>query len=109
MAADCIRFVGHREFCSSQHALPAGTIHQAESLPGAHSLHLTLSVNQRNTWADFLKVLLPRAVQLAAEEDPDLRRAMPREYMTYMVTFMGVATASALFASPTCYVVLLTA
>lgn len=34
--------------------LPRGTIHQAEALPGQHSLHLTLSANQRKTWLDFL-------------------------------------------------------
>ena len=34
--------------------LPRGTIHQAEALRGDHSLHLTISANQRNTWLDFL-------------------------------------------------------
>lgn len=34
--------------------MPRGAIHQAEALPGEHSLHVTISVNQRRTWADFL-------------------------------------------------------
>ncbi|BDA40833.1 Ribosomal oxygenase 1 [Coccomyxa sp. Obi] len=64
--------------------MPRGTIHQAQALPEAHSLHLTVSANQRNSWADFLEVALPRALQLAAEECVDLRRAMPLGYMQYM-------------------------
>ena len=63
----------------------AGTIHQAQALPEAHSLHLTVSANQRNSWADFMEVAVPRALQLAAEECVDLRRAMPLGYMQYMV------------------------
>lgn len=65
--------------------MAAGTVHQAQALPEAHSLHLTVSANQRNSWADFLEVALPRALQLAAEERVDLRRAMPLGYMQYMV------------------------
>jgi hypothetical protein len=34
--------------------MPRGAIHQAEALPQEHSLHVTVSVNQRRTWADFL-------------------------------------------------------
>jgi hypothetical protein len=34
--------------------MPRGAIHQAEALPQEHSLHVTISVNQRRTWADFL-------------------------------------------------------
>ena len=31
--------------------MPRGTVHQAASLPGSHSLHLTLSAFQQRTWA----------------------------------------------------------
>lgn len=34
--------------------MPRGAIHQAQALPGEHSLHVTISVNQHRTWADFL-------------------------------------------------------
>jgi bifunctional lysine-specific demethylase and histidyl-hydroxylase NO66 len=34
--------------------LPRGTIHQAEALEGEHSLHVTISANQRTSWADFV-------------------------------------------------------
>lgn len=38
--------------------LPRGTIHQAESLPGAASLHLTVSADHRRSWADLLEASL---------------------------------------------------
>ena len=34
--------------------LPRGTVHQAQSLPEEHSLHLTVSSDQRCSWVDFL-------------------------------------------------------
>lgn len=34
---------------------PRGTVHQAVSCSGSHSLHLTFSTYQRNTWLDLLK------------------------------------------------------
>lgn len=63
----------------------AGTIHQAEALPGEHSLHLTVSACQRTAWADFMAVALPRALELAAEEALPLRRALPRDLFSHLV------------------------
>ena len=63
----------------------AGTIHQAEALPGEHSLHMTVSACQRTSWADFLAVALPRALELAAEEALPLRRALPRDLFSHLV------------------------
>lgn len=63
----------------------AGTIHQAEALPGERSLHLTVSACQRTSWADFLAVALPRALELAAEEALPLRRALPRDLFSHLV------------------------
>ena len=38
---------------------PRGTIHQGRTLEDAHSMHITVSCCQKNTWADFFeKVLL---------------------------------------------------
>ncbi|PSN44531.1 hypothetical protein C0J52_14684 [Blattella germanica] len=34
---------------------PRGTVHQATTVPGTHSLHITLSCHQRNTWGDLLE------------------------------------------------------
>jgi len=33
---------------------PRGTIHQANALPDSHSLHITISTFQKNSWGDFL-------------------------------------------------------
>ncbi|XP_040598714.1 ribosomal oxygenase 1 [Mesocricetus auratus] len=63
---------------------PRGFIHQAECQDGDHSLHLTLSTYQRNTWGDFLEALLPLAVQAAIEENVEFRRGLPRDFMDYM-------------------------
>lgn len=63
---------------------PRGFIHQAECQDGAHSLHLTLSTFQRNTWGDFLEAVLPLAVQAAIEENVEFRRGLPRDFMDYM-------------------------
>jgi bifunctional lysine-specific demethylase and histidyl-hydroxylase NO66 len=38
--------------------LPRGTIHQAESLPGDASLHLTVSADHQRSWADLLEAAL---------------------------------------------------
>ena len=34
---------------------PRGFIHQATTTGDSHSLHITLSVYQKNTWGDFLE------------------------------------------------------
>lgn len=34
---------------------PRGTIHQGRTVPGSHSLHVTLSCYQRNTWGDLME------------------------------------------------------
>ncbi|KAB0405581.1 hypothetical protein E2I00_007471, partial [Balaenoptera physalus] len=63
---------------------PRGFIHQAECQDGVHSLHLTVSTYQRNTWGDFLEAVLPLAVQAAMEENVEFRRGLPRDFMDYM-------------------------
>ncbi|KAM4853977.1 ribosomal oxygenase 1 [Thomomys bottae] len=63
---------------------PRGFIHQAECQDGVHSLHLTLSTYQRNTWGDFLEAVLPLAIQAAMEENLEFRRGLPRDFMDYM-------------------------
>lgn len=34
---------------------PRGIIHQASAIEDTHSLHITLSVYQKNSWADYLE------------------------------------------------------
>jgi len=60
-------------------------IHQAQAQPGQSSLHLTISANQRNTWADFLELALPSAIHIASEEVKGLRESLPLNFTSYMV------------------------
>ena len=64
--------------------MPRGTVHEAQSLPDSHSLHLTLSANQQTTWAALFEELLPRALKQAAQRALRLRRALPRGFADYM-------------------------
>lgn len=63
---------------------PRGIIHQAYTPDDTHSLHLTLSTCQRNTWGDLLEKMMPQAVMLAMEEDVEYRKSLPRGYLNYM-------------------------
>eukprot|EP00884_Botryococcus_braunii_P007556 jgi/Botrbrau1/16801/Bobra.150_2s0029.2 len=69
--------------------MPRGTVHQAEALSDHHSLHITLSVNQRNSWSDFLQAAIPQAVGLASDEEVDLRRTLPFNWLRYMGVAMS--------------------
>ena len=64
--------------------MPRGCIHQAYCSPGDHSLHVTLSTNQFNTWADLLEVAFPAALRAAAAEVPALRRCPPPDYLAHL-------------------------
>ncbi|XP_028295391.1 ribosomal oxygenase 1 isoform X2 [Gouania willdenowi] len=63
---------------------PRGFIHQGNCLPDAHSLHITISSYQKNSWGDLLHKLVPAALEIAIEEDVDFRRGLPLDYLTYM-------------------------
>ncbi|KAM4043107.1 ribosomal oxygenase 1 isoform 1-T1 [Anomaloglossus baeobatrachus] len=63
---------------------PRGFIHQGDCLPDAHSLHITVSSFQRNSWVDLLDRLLPAALQIAAEDDVQFRQGLPLDYLDYM-------------------------
>ncbi|KAL0967598.1 hypothetical protein UPYG_G00254290 [Umbra pygmaea] len=63
---------------------PRGFIHQGDCLPDAHSLHITVSSFQKNSWGDLLAKLVPAALELAMEDDVDFRRGLPLDYLTYM-------------------------
>ncbi|XP_042646865.1 ribosomal oxygenase 1 [Tyto alba] len=71
---------------------PRGFIHQGNCLPDAHSLHITVSSYQRNSWGDLLEKLLPAALQMALEEDVEYRQGLPMDYLGYM----GVANSDTL-------------
>ncbi|CAD5123363.1 DgyrCDS11720 [Dimorphilus gyrociliatus] len=63
---------------------PRGTIHQGNTVNGEHSLHITVSSMQRNTWGDFLLKLLPQTIENAIEEDIEFRYSLPTDYLNYM-------------------------
>lgn len=68
--------------------LPRGTIHQGTCLEDAHSLHVTISCHQMNSFGDLLQKMLPAALEIAMENDLEFREGLPHDYLNYM----GVAT-----------------
>ncbi|GAB1601475.1 ribosomal oxygenase 1-like isoform X2 [Argonauta hians] len=68
---------------------PRGMIHQASTVEDTHSLHITISCCQNNTWGDFLEKMLPTAIKLAMDEDVEFRKSLPLNYLN----FMGVANS----------------
>ncbi|XP_015787900.1 ribosomal oxygenase 1 [Tetranychus urticae] len=63
---------------------PRGFIHEAQAVEGEHSLHITLSAAQKNTYGDLLEIMLPVALQTAMEEDKTFRESLPTNYLQYM-------------------------
>jgi len=64
--------------------LPRGTIHQGNCLENEHSLHITISCYQLNSWTDLLEKLLPAALANASSENTEFREGLPRDYLSYM-------------------------
>lgn len=60
---------------------PRGTIHQANTLPGEHSTHLTISTFQKMSWSDLLLDLLPGLLSDSSRTDVGLRRGMSRRLL----------------------------
>lgn len=60
---------------------PRGFIHQANACDDIHSLHITVSCYQKNSWGDFLSKLLPGAVEIAMQESIEFRRGLPINYL----------------------------
>ncbi|ROT84728.1 putative bifunctional lysine-specific demethylase and histidyl-hydroxylase NO66-like [Penaeus vannamei] len=63
---------------------PRGFIHQGHAVEGNHSLHITVSTYQKNTWGHFLQKMLPQAVSVAMAEDVEFRKGLPRNYLNCM-------------------------
>jgi len=59
--------------------LPRGVIHQAESLE-ENSLHVTISVNQRNNYFEFLKAAFADALENHANDSIRVRETLPPLY-----------------------------
>ncbi|XP_019723520.1 ribosomal oxygenase 1 [Hippocampus comes] len=63
---------------------PRGFIHQGDCLPDVHSLHITISSYQKNSWGDLLLKMVPTALEIAMEEDVEFRQGLPLDYLSYM-------------------------
>lgn len=56
---------------------PRGFIHQAVTVEGKHSLHITVSMYQKTSYADLLEALVPVALQNAINADVRFREGLP--------------------------------
>ncbi|KAJ0183498.1 hypothetical protein K1T71_001474 [Dendrolimus kikuchii] len=56
---------------------PRGYIHQGITIDGEHSLHITISMYQKHSWADLFEKMLPAALQMAISENVELRQGLP--------------------------------
>ncbi|XP_054743933.1 bifunctional lysine-specific demethylase and histidyl-hydroxylase NO66-like [Anastrepha obliqua] len=56
---------------------PRGTIHQACTEPGYHSLHITLSMYQKQSYADLFEYMMPLVLQRAIETNIEMRCGLP--------------------------------
>ncbi|XP_055380472.1 bifunctional lysine-specific demethylase and histidyl-hydroxylase NO66 isoform X2 [Condylostylus longicornis] len=65
---------------------PRGTIHQANTVPGFHSLHITLSVYQKQSYADLFEKLFPMILEEAIKKDIEIRRGLPLHIWNNMGT-----------------------
>uniref|UniRef100_A0A336L1S4 Bifunctional lysine-specific demethylase and histidyl-hydroxylase n=1 Tax=Culicoides sonorensis TaxID=179676 RepID=A0A336L1S4_CULSO len=59
---------------------PRGFIHQANTVPGFYSLHITLSVYQKQSYGDFFEQLVAGAVQETIENDVEFRQGLPLDF-----------------------------
>ena len=64
--------------------MPRGTIHQGYCLEDIHSLHITISCHQRNTYGDLLEKALSTAIASAMKNDVDFRKGLPVDYLSFM-------------------------
>ena len=69
--------------------MPRGTIHQGNCLEDAHSLHITVSCHQLNTFGDLLEKLLPVALKAAQEQDISFRQGLPTNYLGHLGAAYG--------------------
>lgn len=64
--------------------LPRGMVHQGHTSPSTHSLHITFSANQMNSWADWMSRAARYSVETLAANSIEWRRALPRD-LTYVL------------------------
>ncbi|EDV91995.1 bifunctional lysine-specific demethylase and histidyl-hydroxylase NO66 [Drosophila grimshawi] len=56
---------------------PRGCVHQAVTEQQHHSLHITLSVYQQQSYANLMEALMPAVLQNAIKHNLDMRRGLP--------------------------------
>ena len=71
--------------------MPRGTIHQGYCVEDTHSLHITISCHQRNTFGDLLQKITSSAILSAMENSIDYRKGLPLD----LLSFMGSAHSGA--------------
>lgn len=64
--------------------MPRGAIHEASAVEDSDSLHITLSVHQKWTWADLLLATVQDAIKSTAAADALLRRTLPLRFTEYV-------------------------
>jgi len=64
--------------------MPRGTIHQGNCLEDIHSLHITISTYQLNSFGDLLEKIVPVALQTAMEEGVEFRQGLPINYLNHL-------------------------
>ncbi|KAG6977190.1 hypothetical protein JG688_00000620 [Phytophthora aleatoria] len=81
---------------------PRGVVHQACTDEKEFSTHVTISVYQHNTWANFLEVALPRVIRQAFDSDVSFRKGLPVDYLSVMGTQFPADSAKAKEFMATC-------
>lgn len=74
---------------------PRGWIHQAKTIPNCHSLHITLSVYQKTSYADLFEELMKDTLKKAIESEISLRQGVPLDIWTHFGETYSNCTASA--------------
>lgn len=65
--------------------LPRGFIHQASCADDtSHSLHLTLSIGQRNTAADMLELVFPEVIDEVIRSNIMCRKSLPPQILNHL-------------------------
>ncbi|TDH65131.1 uncharacterized protein CCR75_000651 [Bremia lactucae] len=81
---------------------PRGVIHQACTDENEFSTHVTISVYQHTSWANFLEVALPRIIRQAFDSNVEFRKGLPVGYLNYMGTQFVADTVKATEFTATC-------
>lgn len=64
--------------------MPRGMVHQGRTPAHTHSLHITFSANQMNSWADLFLRATTHSIETLAANHMHWRRAVPKEFFDVM-------------------------